>query len=169
MIKLVTFKVSISVLTVSSQSTCPAITATSGATWIYVQWGFCEDEVIDNPSDVKYYQLDIIENTINVHNLTSKPYCRDQNCAFNQTLAMPCADYTVMLTLVTDDDNTLEYDPQDITTLEVSPSAPLELSAVSSSSGDGDTCLDITWSASNIGVFCVTQYNVSVWSLGIKI
>ena len=158
--------VSISIVAIQVHATCPPLTATSGATWIYVEWNICEDDAIDSPSDVMYYQLDIIENTISVHNLTSKPYCRAPNCAFNQTLALPCADYTIMLTLVTNDEEQLEYEPQDITTLEVSPSAPMDLAAVTG--GDGDTCLDITWSAPDSGVFCVTQYNVSVWSLGNK-
>ena len=43
--------------------------------------------------------------TLNIHNSSENKFCRDQKCSRNISLLMPCLDYSVSITLVTNDEN----------------------------------------------------------------
>ena len=144
-----------------SQSSCPQIEATAGSSWIHVSWSVCDGV---KPLDVEYYQLDVTDITEYVNNMTYTAHCRRESCELNMTLARACLDYEIQLSLVTETE-TLEYDQVDITTREEIPSSPLGLSV----SGKDDNTLDITWEHPETGALCVQQYDVSVWSQGVKI
>ena len=144
---------------VLSQSSCPPIEATAGASWIHVSWSVCDGV---DPLDVEYYELDVTDNTEYVNNMTYTAHCRRETCELNMTLARACLDYQIQLSLVTETE-TLEYDQVDITTLEEIPSSPLGLTV----SGKDDNTMDITWQHPETGALCVQQYDVSVWSQGV--
>ena len=144
---------------VLSQSSCPPIEATAGASWIHVSWSVCDGV---EPLDVEYYELDVADMTEYVNNMTYTAHCRRESCELNMTLARACLDYEIQLSLVTETE-TLQYDQVDITTQEEIPSAPLGLTVGSKD----DNTLDITWQHPETGALCVQQYDVSVWSKGL--
>lgn len=81
---------------------CPEFTTEHGATWISVDWEICDDK---KPEEVSIYILEVTDLTLNIHNSTENKFCQDQKCSRNITLLMPCLDYSVTITLVSNDEN----------------------------------------------------------------
>ena len=82
--------------------TCPDFSTTHGATWISVDWERCDDK---QPDEVKFYLLEVTDLTLNIHNSSENKFCPEDHCSRNMTLLMPCLDYNVSITLVTNDEN----------------------------------------------------------------
>ena len=70
--------------------------------WISVDWKICEDK---EPEEVLLYRLDLTDLSLNLHNSSENKFCPDRECSRNMTLLMPCLDYSVSITLVTNDEN----------------------------------------------------------------
>ena len=81
---------------------CPEFTTEHGATWISVDWEICEDK---EPEEVLLYRLDLTDLSLNLHNSSENKFCPDRECSRNMTLLMPCLNYSVSITLVTNDEN----------------------------------------------------------------
>ena len=81
---------------------CPEFTTEHGATWISVDWEICDDK---KPEEVRFYLLEVTDLTLNIHNSSENKFCPDRQCSRNMTLLMPCLDYSVSITLVTNDEN----------------------------------------------------------------
>ena len=96
---------------------CPPLMASTGATWINVEWSICDDFGVD---DVNYYTLTFVSLDIEPRqNLTYSPiYCGKEKCSYNHTMAKACVKYGVYVTMTINADTILEYQPIEINTQE---------------------------------------------------